>query len=338
MTDYRKNGSAVGGGGAGLPAATGAGEVPVSTGAGTTYAASPISDEIGGVLAAFLGGVLGQTVIGDGAGDVTMTSADVSALLAASNAAAARSALGLASVPTAPVALGTAYNAGTADAIYADVVPAPADAWGPGRTLVYLFRSLGTLGAANILAMHADAATTVARGWHLRAGDNAGARGEISLILAGLPAVLTVVPLPGADFTGADGVHCLACAILNTGEIRYSWDGGAVATVAAIPGTYVPAQAGDPWRIGSSAVSGGGFAATTVQPIALRTYSTVLSDADLVAVAADRASYLLADPAAGTLSNDLAATQFRGAATVIDRASSQRWRLVGALLVHEQAP
>ena len=337
MTDYRKNGGAVGGG-AGLPVAGGAGEVPISTGAGTTYVAANFGDEVGSAIAAGIGATLGQALIGDGAGDVTTTSADVSGFLAAADAAAARAALGMAAVPTAPVALGTAYNAGTADAIYADVVPAPADAWGPGRTLVYLFRSLGTLGAANILAMHADTTTTVARGWHLRAGDNAGARGELSLILAGLPAVITVVPLPGADFTGADGVHCLACAILNTGEIRYSWDGGAVATVAAIPGTYVPAQAGDPWRIGSSAVSGGGFAATTVQPIALRTYSTVLSDADLVAVAADRASYLLADPAAGTLSDDLAASQFRGAATVIDRASSQRWRLVGALLVHEQAP
>ena len=34
----------------------------------------------------------------------------------------------------------------------------------------------------------------------------------------------------------------------------------------------------------------------------------------------------------------LRAAQFRGAATAIDRASSQRWRLVGALLVHEQVP
>ncbi len=80
-------------GGPGLPAATGAGEVPVSTGAGTTYAASPISDEIGVVLAAFLGGTAGQTVIGDGAGDVTMTSADVSALLASADAPGMRSAL-----------------------------------------------------------------------------------------------------------------------------------------------------------------------------------------------------------------------------------------------------
>ena len=334
MTDYRKNGSAVGG--AGLPVASGAGEVPLSTGAGTAYAAANFLDEVGVAIASGIGSTLGQALIGDGAGDITVTSADVSALLAAATAAAARTALGLASVPTAPVALGTAYNAGTADAIYVDAVPSPADAWGPGRSLVYLFRSLGTLGSANILIMHADTSSSVARGWHLRAGDNASARGEISLILAGLPGS-TVLSLPGADFTGADGVHCLAVAITALGVVRYSWDGGAVATVAAGAGTYAPAQAADPWRIGSSAVVGGGFAATTVQPIALRTYSTVLSDADLVAVCAQRASYLLADPAAGTLSNSLAAPQFRGAATVIG-ASSQRWRLVGALLVHEQVP
>lgn len=338
MTDYRLNGGAVGGGGgAGLPVATGAGEVPVSTGAGTTYAASPISTEVSAVLAGFLGAVSGQAVIGDGAGDLATTSADVSALLAAADAAAARSALGLASVPTAPVALGTAYDAGTADAIYADAVPSPADKFGPGRSLVYLFRSLGTLGSANIVIMHADTTTSVARGWHLRAGDNALARGEISLILAGLPGS-TVLPLPGADFTGADGVHCLAVAITALGVVRYSWDGGAVATATVGAGTYAPAQAADPWRIGSSAIPAGGYAATTVQPIALRTYSTVLSDADLVAVCAQRASYLLAAPSAGTLTTDLNAAQFRGAATVIDRASSQRWRLVGALLVHEQVP
>ena len=333
MTDYRKNGGAVGGGG-GAPSGTGV----VTVTSGVYDVPSSTDDVVVSGLSGLVGGVLGEAIVGDGAGSVQQTSADVSALLASADAAAARSALGLASVPTAPVALGTAYNAGTADAIYVDAVPSPADAFGPGRSLVYLFRSLGTLGAANVLAMHADTTTTVARGWHLRAGDNASARGELSLILAGLPAVLAIVPLPGADFTGADGVHCLACAITAPGVVRYSWDGGAVATVAAIPGTYVPAQAGDPWRIGSSAHVVASYAATTVQPIALRTYSTVLSDADLVAVAADRASYLLADPAAGTLSNDLAALQFRGAATAIDRASSQRWRLVGALLAHEQAP
>jgi len=93
VTDYRLNGGAVGGGGGGLPVAGGAGEVPVSTGAGTTYAASPISTEVSGVVAAFLGAVSGRTVIGDGAGDLATTSADVSDFLAASTTAGMRSAL-----------------------------------------------------------------------------------------------------------------------------------------------------------------------------------------------------------------------------------------------------
>lgn len=117
MTDYRKNGGAVGGG-AGLPVAAGAGEVPVSTGAGTTYAASPFSDEMGSVLATFLGAVSGQTVIGDGAGDVGTTSADVSALLAAADAAAARSALGVSYAVTASKT--TTYTAVPGDVIPCD--------------------------------------------------------------------------------------------------------------------------------------------------------------------------------------------------------------------------
>ncbi len=85
-----------GGGGAGLPSATGAGEVPISTGAGTTYAASPFSTEVGTAVGGFIGGVLGQTFIGDGAGSVSTTSADVSGFLAAANASAARTAIGVA--------------------------------------------------------------------------------------------------------------------------------------------------------------------------------------------------------------------------------------------------
>lgn len=119
-------------GGPGLPTAVGAGEVPVSTGAGNTYAASPISDEIGGVLAAFLGGTAGQTVIGDGAGDVDTTSADVSALLAATTAPGMRSALcdrtislaGLTATNgagTAVAATGTlSYADGQTGLVYAD--------------------------------------------------------------------------------------------------------------------------------------------------------------------------------------------------------------------------
>jgi hypothetical protein len=73
--------------------AGGAGEVPLSTGAGTTYAAANFGDEVSAVLAGALGATLGQTIIGDGAGDLDNTSADVSALLAAADAPGMRSAL-----------------------------------------------------------------------------------------------------------------------------------------------------------------------------------------------------------------------------------------------------
>ena len=67
--------------------------MPLSTGAGTTYVAANLGDEVSGVLAGFLGATLGQTVIGDGAGDLATTSADVSALLASADAPGMRSAL-----------------------------------------------------------------------------------------------------------------------------------------------------------------------------------------------------------------------------------------------------
>ena len=132
MTDYRLNGGAVGGGG-GLPVAGGAGEVPVSTGAGTTYAASPISTEVLSSLDAILGGdPAGSAIISDGGGATTVTSAPVSALLAASTAPGMRSALcdrtislaGLTATNgngTAVAATGTlSYASGQTGLLYAD--------------------------------------------------------------------------------------------------------------------------------------------------------------------------------------------------------------------------
>jgi hypothetical protein len=112
MTDYRKNGSAVGGGGAGLPAATGSGEVPISTGAGTTYVASPFSTEVGTAVGGFIGGVAGQAFIGNGSGGVSLTSADVSGFLAAADADAARAAL----FPSTAISLASATGWSTTTA------------------------------------------------------------------------------------------------------------------------------------------------------------------------------------------------------------------------------
>lgn len=240
-------------------------------------------------------------------------------------------------VPTEAIALGTAYNAGTSTAAYLDVpgTPTAAPTLAAGTSLAVLFRPVSTPGGAQIIAHHDDGWAT--RGWHLYAGYEAGDRSHLSLYLAGLTGTGTAgtVALTAATFAGElNTPHVLAVAFLVDGTIRYSWDGDAVQTIAAPTGTYAPPQSGDPLVIGQRSGANG---ATSIQPIALRTYSTVLSDADLVAVAAERTSYRLAAPSAGTLTTDLAAAQFRGAATVIERASGQRWRLVGALLVHEQS-
>lgn len=91
MSDYIKNGTPVGG--ASLPTASDAGQVPLSSGAGTTYTAADFGATMGAAMGGLVGSVAGKTVIGDGAGGVATTSADVSAVLAAANAAAARSAM-----------------------------------------------------------------------------------------------------------------------------------------------------------------------------------------------------------------------------------------------------
>jgi hypothetical protein len=90
MTDYRKNGSAIGGGG-GAPSGTG---VVTVTGGVFDVPSSTDVVVISG-LSGLVGSVLGEAVVGDGAGSVQQTTADVSALLASADAPAMRSALGL---------------------------------------------------------------------------------------------------------------------------------------------------------------------------------------------------------------------------------------------------
>ncbi len=101
-----------GGGGTSLPTASGAGQLPVSAGAGTTYAATTAGDVVDAAIASVVGAVAGQAIVGDGLGGVTETSADVSAVLAAANAAAARTALGGAGVTrfAPPLATGQGWT------------------------------------------------------------------------------------------------------------------------------------------------------------------------------------------------------------------------------------
>jgi len=71
-----------GGGGSGLPTAAGANELPVSTGAGTTYVAQTASDVVANVLDTQLGAQpAGTAIVSAGGGSTKVTSATVSTLL-----------------------------------------------------------------------------------------------------------------------------------------------------------------------------------------------------------------------------------------------------------------
>jgi len=257
------------------------------------------------------------------------------ALVQAATAAAARAAIG-AGQGLPNLSLGSAYNAGSSATAYLDVAgtPSAAPLGGPGETLVYLFLPTGMPTDARIMAQHMDSGSNT-RGWELRYGDNGGDRGLLALLLYGMN-FNSPLDLTGATFNGALNVpHVLAIAITAGGVPRYSWDGGAVTALPALAGAYVPPISGDPFTIGSR--SGGNYPADKAQIVQFRAYSTVLSDADLVAVAATRTSFVLADPSAGTLTTDLWAPNASGFGSVLDRAdTARRWRVNGELKAQEQ--
>ena len=89
MTDYRKNGSAVGGGG-GAPSGTGV--VTVTSGVFDTPSSTGVIVNAG--VSQLVGSdPAGTAIVSDGAGGIQPTSADVSTLLGAADAAAARAAV-----------------------------------------------------------------------------------------------------------------------------------------------------------------------------------------------------------------------------------------------------
>jgi hypothetical protein len=81
-----------GGGGGGAPSGTGV----VTVTGGVYDVPSSTDDVVMAGLSGLVGGVLGEGIIGDGAGSVQQTSADVSSFLAAADASAARTAIGVA--------------------------------------------------------------------------------------------------------------------------------------------------------------------------------------------------------------------------------------------------
>jgi len=277
-----------GGGGAGLPVAGGAGEVPISTGAGTTYAASPFSTEVGTAVGGFIGGTAGQTFIGDGGGGVSLTSADVSGLLVAADASAARTAIGFAPPTLAAQALlvaatrrGPVAMVGWSDTAYVAPITAPASGAQPSIVrgssfVVSLYAPTAAPGDGKHLAVSADALLS-ARGWLIAEG-TAGANGGNLVLYSASDA--TVVQIPGVSTLA--GWHAVAVSVSAAGVVHYSIDGAAAATAVGTPA--LTARTTDDVRIGRGIGLNASGAATALAYLAV--WSSVLGDGDLAIASA----------------------------------------------------
>jgi len=317
VTDYRKNGGAVGGGGASLPTATAAGEVPLSTGAGTTYAAANFGDEVSDVIVAAIGGEpAGTAIISDGAGDIGPTSAAVSALLAATDAAGMRAALGaygsgtLAARPASPAA-GDRYYATDVDVelgcriagtwLVPGVGPlavtrgpfvdttvkmttaagvAVGPIGGPGTTLAMGLHVASLPGASEgILAEYWSASG----GWILGVSAGGGTANRLYLLHVGMS---STAKTELGDL--ATGSYAVAISVAPT-ALRWSIMGGTVGSVV-ISGTYTPPASDSVFVIGGHV--SGGLAPTGVSVAWLQSWGATLSDAVLQAITATHATYL----------------------------------------------
>lgn len=273
-------------GGASLPTASAAGEALVSTGAGTTYAATPLDEVvIDGLKLALTGEPEGAALISDGAGGVDPTAAAVSALLASSTAAGMRSALGF--VPStlaaqarlvAATRRGPVAMTGWSDANYVAPISAPASGAQPSIVrgssfVVSLYAPTATPGDGKHLAVSADGALAV-RGWLIAEGTAGANAGNIVLYS---PSDAVAVQIPGVSTLA--GWHAVAVSVSAAGVVRYSIDNGAAAEAVGTPA--LTARTTDDVRIGRGVGGGASGAATALAYLAV--WSSVLSDGDLVA-------------------------------------------------------
>jgi hypothetical protein len=276
VTDYRKNGSAVGGGGA--PSGTGV----VTVTGGVFDVPSSTDDVVMAGLSGLVGGVLGEAIVGDGAGSVQQTSADVSGFLAAADASAARTAIGVAGTTLghlwerpapASVALGSSFISSDdlTEQVSSGAAVTPAtitSGWmqripsgiGAGRaglvgsafvnsvdlsayvinatTVACLFEWDGLVPASTYSeVLTLGDGTNEAVGVHVLLQAN-GANTDLMAYTANLGTVL--IPNVNAALN-AVGLHAIVIAPINDGghKWRFSYDGSVVADVAINGGAYV---------------------------------------------------------------------------------------------------
>ena len=217
----------------------------------------------------------------------------------------------------------------TTDRINASAAAA-APAFGPGQSLVLCLYPTATPTGQELMVCHVVSPGT--RGWYVAVGNNAGARRRLSIFMAGLNGSADLY-LTGSDFT-VGSPYVIAICVKADKSVRYSVNGGAVQTIAALTGTYVPPTSADTLRIGST----NDFAPTYYAPVsefigAMRTYSTELSDADLVAACAGRTTATIPDVATGTVSTAFSALAFAGGLRVVTQ-TGVTWIAAGTPSIH----
>lgn len=155
--------------GAAFPTATAADEVLISTGAGTSYTTKLAGDLVSDVLDAQLGSQpAGTAIISDGVSAATATSADVSAVLAAADAAGARNALGVQDmVRLLPLSPGAQSTTSTVDVVIGGGYFDPSTYAISGRATALTLELVGqvsALGVTGTLTLYnLDDATSVTR-------------------------------------------------------------------------------------------------------------------------------------------------------------------------------
>jgi len=208
----------------------------------------------------------------------------------------------------------SAFGFAQADYVTASAAAA-VPAFGPGQSIVACIYPGATPTGVEIVACHASGASN--RGWVLDFGRNAGSRRQCGIYLFGMNGGAGV-QLTGAEFT-IGSPYVIAIVVKADKSVRYSVNGGAVQTIAALSGTYAPPTSADTYDFGSTRA----FASlTSYYPLTsallgeVRTYSTELSDADLVAACAGVATGTIPDVATGTISTKFLPSDFVGGVRV----------------------
>ena len=182
-------------------------------------------------------------------------------------------------------------------------------AFGPGQSLVVCLFPNATPTGVEMIAAHNSAGGS--RGWYIAVGGNAGARRQVRLYLAGL-ASSAEVALTGSDWTNGSA-YVIAICIKADKSVRYSVNGGAVQTLAALTGTYTVPTSADTFDVGSTRAYSPSFYPLVSALIGeVRTYSTEISDADLVAACAGVATGTIPTVATGTASTRFLPSDFCG--------------------------